>query len=99
MLHPKFILTRAGYLRIGTVRQHRDLLLHGDRCAGGGYWEIDYVNNALALSGQSYDFGEPQWSAISTLYIPESYRGMAITYEGREVEVVKTKYYDDSFIV
>lgn len=31
-MEPKFIITEAGFLRIGFVRMHRDLLLPSDRC-------------------------------------------------------------------
>ena len=51
-----------------------DLLQPGDRCLGGGYWEIDYVDNCLELSGRSYDYGEPRWCEITTLLVPQSYR-------------------------
>ena len=95
MLHPKFILTRAGYLRIGTVHMHRDLLQPGDRCLGGGFWEIDYVDNCLQLSGRSYDYGEPRWCELTTLLVPQSYRGMGIRYEGKELEVERVKYYNE----
>ena len=33
---PKFIITMDGYFRLGMVNQHKDLLLPGDQCIGGG---------------------------------------------------------------
>ena len=31
----KFIITQAGYFRLGDVSMHKDLLLTGDECIGG----------------------------------------------------------------
>lgn len=102
MLYKKFIITRAGYLRLGSVNMHRDLLLPGDKCLGGGMWDIDYVDNCLALSGRSYDFGAPRWDEITTLYVPSAYRSMGITYDGKpigeiEFAAIKVKYYEETF--
>ncbi len=82
MLHKKFIITTVGHLRLGLVNMHRDLLLPGDSCAGGGFWDIDYTANRLTLSGRSFDYGEPQWGLLSTLFVPQAYRGMTIVYLG-----------------
>ena len=82
MLHKKFIITTVGHLRLGLVNMHRDLLLPGDSCAGGGFWDIDYTANRLVLSGRSFDFGEPQWGVVSTLHVPQAYRSLSIVYEG-----------------
>ena len=38
---PKFIITMDGYLRLGMVNQHKDLLKPGDSCLGGGYYVFD----------------------------------------------------------
>ena len=38
MALPKFIITMDGYLRLGMVNQHKDLLKPGDSCLGGGYY-------------------------------------------------------------
>ena len=59
MLQRKFVLTSHGYLRIGVVHMHRDLLQPGDHPMGGGFWDIDYTANRLVLCGRSFDFGEP----------------------------------------
>lgn len=80
MKHPKFIITNGGYLRLGLVTLHRDLLLGHEECQGGGFYEIDYVGNALLLSGKSYDYGPPQWNRFAVILVPEAYRGMAIVY-------------------
>ena len=82
MLHRKFVLTSHGYLRIGVVHMHRDLLQPGDHPMGGGFWDIDYTANRLTLSGRSFDYGEPQWGLLSTLFVPQAYRGMTIVYLG-----------------
>ena len=55
----KFIITSRGELRMGDVTMHRNLLLPGDYCLGGGYWSIDYVSLTVVLSGMSQDYGEP----------------------------------------
>lgn len=82
-MEPKFILTLDGYLRIGYVRMHKDLLLPGDTCIGGGFWEVDTISQRLLLSGKSYDYGKPKWTFVTgKLFVPEAYRGLNITYEG-----------------
>jgi hypothetical protein len=82
-MEPKFILTLDGYVRIGYVRMHKDLLLPGDTCIGGGFWEVDTISQRLLLSGKSYDYGKPKWTFVTgKLFVPEAYRGLRITYEG-----------------
>lgn len=80
MTFPKFIITRKGYLRMGMVNQHRQLLLPGDQCIGGGFYEFDYVACRIVLDRESYDFGRPRWQMIDTLKVPSEYRGMQIVY-------------------
>ena len=80
MEHPKFIITNGGHLRLGMVTLHRDLLMAHEECRGGGFYDIDYVGNALLLSGKSFDYGPPRWSGIAVLLVPEAYRGMTIIY-------------------
>ena len=46
---PKFIITMDGYLRLGMVNQHKDLLKPGDSCLGGGYYVFD--TTLAVLSG------------------------------------------------
>ena len=41
MALPKFIITMDGYLRLGLVNQHKDLLVGNDQCIGGGYYQYD----------------------------------------------------------
>ena len=82
MTYPKFIITQEGYFRLGEVRMHKDLLLPGDRCYGGGFFEVDYISNRLLLHGESYDYGRPRWKYIDVLLVPEEYRGMTIIYQG-----------------
>lgn len=81
MTYPKFIITRDGHFRFGEVRMHKDLLLPGDQCYGGGFYEIDYVSNRILLRGASYDYGRPRWSYLDRLLVPSSYRGMSIVYQ------------------
>ena len=80
MALPKFIITMDGYLRLGMVNQHKDLLIGDDQCIGGGYYQFDRVSNRLLLDRASYDFGRPRWHLLETLKIPASYRGLRIVY-------------------
>lgn len=80
MQHPKFIITTGGYLRLGMVTLHRDLLMAHEDCLGGGFYEFDYVDNRLILYGKSFDYGPPRWGKIDTLYVPENFRGVPIIY-------------------
>lgn len=80
MLHPKFIITSGGHLRLGMVTLHRDLLIAYEDCLGGGFYEFDYACNILRLSGKSYDYGPPRWSKVGILKVPEAYRGVPIIY-------------------
>ncbi|MGM9804606.1 MAG: hypothetical protein ACI308_10575 [Muribaculaceae bacterium] len=82
MLQKKFLLTSSGYLRIGVVHMHRDLLQPGDHPMGGGFWHIDYTAGRLMLSRRSFDYGEPQWGVVTTLHVPKAYMSMRIVYEG-----------------
>lgn len=77
----KFIITSRGELRMGDVNMHRNLLLPGDHCLGGGYWSIDYVSLTVVLSGMSQDYGEPQWGRVDVLWVPSGYSGMRFVYE------------------
>lgn len=80
MKHPKFIITDRGFLRLDIVYLHRDLLMPHEDCLGGGFYEFDYVNNRLMLSGKSYDYGYPQWGMIDVLKVPETFKGVPIIY-------------------
>lgn len=99
MEHPKFIITNGGHLRLGMVTLHRDLLMPHEGCLGGGFYDIDYVGNAMLLSGKSFDYGPPRWSGITVLLVPEAYRGMTIIYRdsrGNELNLtteIKIVYY------
>lgn len=91
----KFIITDKGVFKYGNVRMHRDLLAAGESCIGGGFYEFDYISNRLLLSGQSYDFGRPQWSRIDTLFLPGPFRGLTVLYEGERIDkFLKTKFLD-----
>ena len=46
---PKFIITMDGYLRLGMVNQHKDLLKPGDSCLGGGYYVFDHLLEVLKV--------------------------------------------------
>lgn len=99
MEHPKFIITSRGYLRLGMVTLHRDLLMAHEDCLGGGFYEFDYTGSRLLLSGKSFDYGPPRWGKIDILQVPEAYRGVTIVYRGyrgEELDVTnefQIKYY------
>ena len=99
MLHPKFIITSGGYLRLGMVTLHRDLLMMHEQCLGGGFYEYDYAGNRLILSGKSFDYGMPRWGKINVLQVPEAYSGIPIVYRdhwGEELNITDSfaiKYY------
>ena len=101
MTLPKFIITRAGVLRLGMVRQHKDLLQPEDDCIGGGYYQFDFVSNRLLLDGESYDFGRPKWHLLETLKVPSVYQGLRIIYKSSDPfledtnvsEELKIEYY------
>ena len=86
MTLPKFIITMNGYFRMGMVYQHKDLLMLGDQCIGGGYYTFDYVSNRIILDRSSYDFGSPKWYLLETLKVPSIYKGYRLVY-----------VYDDGF--
>ena len=81
MTQPKFIITLDGHLRLGMVEMHKDLLLPGDQCIGGGYYRFDYVTNRIVLSRSSYDFGVPKWHVLDELQVPAVYRGLRLIYQ------------------
>jgi hypothetical protein len=103
-MEQKFIITIEGYLRLGTVRMHKDLLHDEDVCIGGGYYQFDYIANKLILDRESYDYGRPQWTMIEgPLKVPEEYQGMTIEYhyDNRDEDKLnvserfKVTYYSD----
>lgn len=77
---PKFILTMDGYLRIGMVHLHSELMQPGDSCIGGGFFDVDYISNRLILYRYSHDYGVPRWHLVDTLFVPADYRGYRIVY-------------------
>lgn len=81
MTQPKFIITLDSYLRLGMVNLHKDLLLPGDQCIGGGYYYFDYVSHVIILDRESYDYGPPRWHLLDMLKVPSAYRGMRIIYK------------------
>ena len=87
----KFIITSEGVLKYGNVRMHKDLLTANDICMGGGFYEFDYVNCRLLLSGRSFDYGRPRWGYVDVLKVPGAFRGLDIFYEGERLDV-KVEY-------
>lgn len=94
MEHPKFIITSGGHLRLGLVTLHRDLLMPHEQCLGGGFYEFDYVDNRLLLSGKSFDYGPPRWGKIAVLLLPETLRDLPVIYrDSRGDELNLTQEY------
>ncbi len=91
-----------GYLRMGMVNMHADLLKQGDVCIGGGYYQFDFVSNRIIFDRRSYDFGKPKWYLLDTLKVPSVYRGLRLIYKSDEgaaddfdvSDQLKMEYYD-----
>lgn len=81
----KFVITSKGYLRMGDVKLHCDLLWPDDWCLGGGFYRFDYVNKQVILDRESYDYGRPQWSKLAAagirLRVPKEYEGFAFVWQ------------------
>ena len=77
---PKFIVTKDGQLRLGSVKRHCELLRAGEACIGGGYYRLDYISHRLLLSGASSEYGEPQWENVESLKVSAFYKGLDIIY-------------------
>ncbi len=75
-----------GTFRMGMVGQHKELLVPGEQCIGGGYFFVDSDNKSIILDRESYDFGRPLWHLLQTLKVPSAYRHYQIIYK-----------YDDGF--
>lgn len=67
-MYQKFIITKDGVLRFGTVFLHRELLKSGEKCVyGGGLWKIDESRGAIVLYGRSFDFGLPDFDYVKSI--------------------------------
>ena len=80
MDHPKFILTSEGRLRLGMVTLHRDLLLPGEQCFGGGWYEFNAARTRLLLYRVSYDYGPPLWHVFDDIIVDSALQGLDIVY-------------------
>ena len=66
-MYPKFIIsgnvaTGKGYLRMGTVINHKDLRIEYEKIWGGGWWARNDETRTIILYGSSGDFGHPDFS-------------------------------------
>ena len=91
---PKFIITMDGYLRLGMVNQHKDLLKPGDSCLGGGYYVFDFVSNRIILDRESYDFGRPKWHLLEVLKVIVYKYDDGFHEDVNVSEELKIEYYD-----
>lgn len=80
----KFILTKDGTLRLGEVQRHCELLKPGETCIGGGFYELDYLQCRLLLSGASSQYGEPRWDEIEQIRLSAYYQGLEVLYTSWE---------------
>ena len=91
----KFIITSSGKLKYGDVRLHKHLLGPGEDCWGGGFYEFNHLEGKLILSGQSFDYGTPKWHWLETLRLPESFRGLRITYDDIPLDTLIDVVFED----
>ena len=80
----KFILTKNGILRLGKVQRHCELLKAGETCIGGGFYELDYLQHRLLLSGASSQYGEPRWGETEQIRLSAYYQGLDVLYTSWE---------------
>ena len=80
----KFILTKNGILRLGEVQRHCELLKAGETCIGGGFYELDYLQHRLLLSGASSQYGEPRWGETEQIRLSAYYQGLEVLYTSWE---------------
>ena len=70
--------TADAILRIGNPDYHKDLVRDNEICLGGGEWEVE--DNMMTLSGQSSDFGVPEFDMVKNILIDAKYKQYKITY-------------------
>lgn len=71
-MYPKFIIagnsaTGRGYLRMGTVINHKDLRIGYEKIWGGGWWARNDATRTVILYGSSGDFGHPDFSYLASV--------------------------------
>ncbi len=71
-MHPKYIIagdpkTGKGYLRMGMVINHRDLVGGYEKVWGGGWWARNDELKCITLYGSSYDFGPADFKHLRLL--------------------------------
>ena len=87
-------------LRMGNVAYHRDLINEPlEMALGGGTYEFSADGKDLLLSGESYDYGVPQWRRIDGITCDTYVKGSVIykypkyEYPYREDVDVKKLFY------
>ena len=67
-MYQKFIINQDGVLKFGHVYLHREMLSVGEDCPyGGGVWAIDEARRCILLYGRSFDFGRPDFNALTRI--------------------------------
>lgn len=68
-MNPKYIIagnrvTGKGYLRMGRVVNHKDLVVGYEHVWGGGWWERNDNEKTITLYGSSCDFGSADFGHL-----------------------------------
>lgn len=71
-MHPKYIIagnriTGKGYLRMGMVINHKDLVTGFEKVWGGGWWARDDDKKIITLYGSSCDFGSADFRHLNRI--------------------------------
>ena len=89
-------------IRFGNVNYHKNLLTPGSWVFGGGDFEFDERNKIVKLSGNSGDFGYPQFERDWTkYYVDEDLKGYRLVYqdpyynEGKEIDLTPLVEFKD----
>ena len=71
-MNPKYIIagnriTGKGYLRMGMVVNHKDLVVGYEHVWGGGWWERNDMEKTITLYGSSCDFGSADFRHLKLI--------------------------------
>ena len=90
------------HIRFGMVPLHKNLIGENDMCFGGGDFELDRDKKIAKLSGQSFDFGFPQFGRDFTkIYAEEDFEGWKFIYsdpgykKGEEIDLTPLMEFTD----
>ena len=71
-MHPKYIITGdphtgRGYIRMGMVINHKDLIVGYEKVWRGGWWARDDEKKTIILYGSSCDFGSADFRHLKLI--------------------------------